>query len=134
VLITPDIPTLCIQQAAQAYHVPAALILSILKVEGGKKGTLSKNTNGTYDYGPMQINTVWLDQLKPYGITSEHIRYDVCANIWVGTWILSQHMNKAKDIWRGIANYHSFTTSENKAYQWKVWQIYQTISHRLSMK
>lgn len=126
-LITPDVPIMCIHQAAQAYHVPPALILAIIKVEGGKRGTLSSNTNGTHDYGIMQINSVWLEKLRPYGFTPERIQYDACANIWVGTWILSQKMNSSRDVWKDIANYHSYSQAENKNYQWKVWQEYRLI-------
>lgn len=132
-LVPLDIPSYCVQQAAQVYHVPPALILAIMKVEGGKRGTLSDNTNGTHDYGVMQINSLWLEKLRPYGFTPERIQYDACANIWVGTWILSQKMNNSKDIWKGIANYHSYSEKENKVYQWKVWQAYQSITHHLSM-
>lgn len=131
-LIVPDVPLMCVQQAAYAYHVPSALILAIIKVEGGKRGTLSKNRNSTHDYGIMQINSIWLEKLRPYGFTPTRIQYDACANIWVGTWILSQKMNNSKDIWKGVAYYHSYTEAENKAYQWKVWQAYQSITQHLS--
>lgn len=131
-LIPPDVPLMCIHQAAYAYHVPVALILAIIKVEGGKRGTISKNKNGTRDFGIMQINSVWLEKLRPYGFTPERIQYDACANIWVGAWILSQHMKKSSEIWKSIGNYHSYTDKENKAYQWKVWQAYIAITYHIS--
>ncbi len=63
-----DVPIQCIQQAAVQYQVPAALIISVLKTENGRNGMANKNKNGTYDYGSMQINDVWLKKLRPMDI------------------------------------------------------------------
>ncbi len=54
-----DVPIECINQAAITYHVPATLILSVLAIENGTAGLASLNKNGTIDYGPMQINSIW---------------------------------------------------------------------------
>src|SRR5882762_4685919 len=87
-----DVPIECINQAAIVYHVPATLILSVLAVEGGRVGLVSVNKNGSVDYGPMQINSVWLSKLRPYGYTANRLQYDPCANVMVGTWILAQNI------------------------------------------
>src|SRR5687767_168159 len=97
-LIIHGVPIECINQAALTYHVPAKLILSILAVESGQVGTASPNKNGTYDYGPMQINTIWLDKIQRYGYSKEQIRYDPCANVMVGAWILSQNIADSSDL------------------------------------
>lgn len=131
-LVIHDVPIECINQAAVAYHIPAALLLSVLGVEGGYAGTASPNRNGTFDYGPMQINTIWLSKIKPYGYTREDIQYNPCKNVMVGAWILSQNIADSTDLWRGIGGYHSYTTSLNEDYQHKVWKVYQLLASYLS--
>lgn len=131
-LFINDVPIECINQAAIAYHIPAIVLISVLKVEGGRSGTAKKNTNGTYDYGPMQINTIWLKTVEPYGYSKESIQYDPCTNMWVGAWILSKKILESPEIWRGIANYHSHTAYENITYQHKVWNVYQVLTNYLS--
>ncbi len=131
-LVIHGVPIECINQAAITYHVPAKLILSILAVEGGKVGMASPNKNGTYDYGPMQINTIWLDKIKRYGYTQEQIQYDPCANVMVGAWIMSQNIADSTDLWRGIGGYHSYNPALNQAYQSKVWSVYDLLSRYLA--
>ena len=123
-----DVPIECLNQAAVAYHVPATLLISILQVEGGRAGMAKRNDNGTYDYGPMQINTVWLETLKKYGYTKDHIRFDACLNMHAGAWILSQQIADSNNFWRGVANYHSHTEEKNRVYRQKVWNVYQKIT------
>ena len=64
-LMIHQVPVQCINQAAQHYHVPAALVISVLVNERGKPGFIQKNSNGSEDFGPMQINSIWLKKLKP---------------------------------------------------------------------
>ncbi|CAM4405361.1 MAG: hypothetical protein LEGION0398_MBIBDBAK_01226 [Legionellaceae bacterium] len=131
-LLINDVPIECINQASIAYHIPAHILISVLKVEGGRVGLAKKNSNGTYDYGPMQINSIWLPVLSIHGYTKEKLLYDPCANMWVGTWILSQKMTESTNLWRGVANYHSHTQEKNAAYQYKVWNVYQLINQYLN--
>ncbi|MEN9450840.1 MAG: Soluble lytic murein transglycosylase and related regulatory protein [Pseudomonadota bacterium] len=127
------VPIECINQAAITYHVPATLILSILAVENGKKGSASHNRNGTFDYGPMQINSIWLSKIRRYGYTRQQLQYDPCTNVNVGTWILSQQIaNDSSSLWRGVGSYHSHSASLNHNYQVKVSEVYRLLASYLS--
>ncbi|RDH40304.1 MAG: conjugal transfer protein TrbN [Candidatus Aquirickettsiella gammari] len=126
------VPIECINQAAIAYHVPATLILSVLAVEGGAVGLASANKNGTVDYGPMQINSIWLSKIRLYGYTQYQLQYDPCVNVKVGAWILSQNIANAATTWRGIGFYHSHTAILNQQYQTKVSEVYQLLANYLS--
>lgn len=126
------VPIECINHAAITYNVPAALIISVLAVESGEVGMASPNKNGTYDYGPMQINTIWLERIRPYGYTREKIQFDPCANVMVGTWILSMNIADASDLWRGVGGYHSYTPHLNHAYGYKVSGFYKKLADYLS--
>ena len=95
----------CVSTASRTYAVPELVIRTILKVEGGKVGTMSRNTNGSYDLGPMQINTINLSLInKEYPfLTWKHITYNPCINIMVGTWFLSSKIRARKGvIWEGV--------------------------------
>jgi hypothetical protein len=126
------VPIECINKAAVIYHIPAKLIVSILAVEGGRVGLASANKNGTFDYGPMQINSIWLSRIEAYGYTKQQLQYDPCANVMVGAWIISQNIADASTLWRGIGGYHSHTTPLNYYYQTKVSEVYQLLSDYLS--
>jgi soluble lytic murein transglycosylase-like protein len=115
-----DVPLHCINEAAIEYHLPAKLIISVLEVEQGKVGQTTKNTNGTYDIGPMQINSTWLSELNTYGITQHDIQYDACKNVRVGAWILSKKIAARNDILVGIGDYNSHTPKYNKAYSLQI--------------
>lgn len=130
-LIINGVPIECVNQAAVVYHVPATLILSILGTEGGKVGSATPNTNGTFDYGPMQINTIWLEKLRPYGITQYQLQYDPCINVSVGAWILSTRIASSKELWQGVASYHSYCLPENMRYRTKVCSIYKLLTDSL---
>jgi soluble lytic murein transglycosylase-like protein len=124
-MITAQALALCIFTAAQTYSVPPTVILGVLNVESGRVGMAQPNTNGTYDLGPMQINTIWVPELANYWRVPEKtalrwVRDDACINIGVGAWILRKKMNEAGSLAGGIAGYHSMTPSLGSTYRNKV--------------
>jgi hypothetical protein len=139
-LLINGVPIECINSAAITYHVPATLIISVLKTENGRVGQANPNRNGTLDYGPMQINSIWLDSLRRYGYTQEMLQYDACANVAVGAWILSQeiadnanlwHSGDNQTVWQGVGDYHSHQPSENAVYRYRVAHVYRWLQQRL---
>lgn len=123
-----DTPIDCINHVVRTYHVPAPVILSIMKNEGGRNGKAVLNKNGTYDLGVMQVNETWLPKIVRYGYTREDLQYNACKNVSVAGWIIAQHLAKSDSIWKGIANYHSKTPSHNKKYRDSLYENYQKIS------
>jgi hypothetical protein len=119
-LYVSDVPLSCINAAAYEYQIPAKLIISVLNIERGKVGLISKNKNSSYDIGPMQINSLWLVDLKRYGITQHDLQYDPCINVKVGTWILSKAIANGSNLLGGIGDYHSHTPVNNSSYSQKV--------------
>ena len=124
-MITPQALAVCIFAAAQTYVVPPSVILGILNVEGGRIGQAVRNTNNTYDLGPMQINTIWVPELARYwgvsqGRAMQELRDNACVNIGVGAWILRRKMNETGSLYQGIAYYHSATPHLGNSYQKKV--------------
>ncbi len=115
----------CLMLAAYNYQVPAAVLLGIYKVEGGKVGQQVGNTNGSYDLGPMQINTIWMRELSNYWKVPEStakrlVRDDACTNMGVAAWILRRHLQETGNLATAIAHYHSRTPFHGSKYRKKV--------------
>ncbi len=115
----------CIMLAAQTHNVPPALLVGIYKAEGGTVGQQVKNTNGSYDLGPMQINTIWLPELaKQWGVEKDTahkwVRDDACTNVDVAAWILRKHITETKSLSQAIAHYHSKTPKYGNKYKKRV--------------
>lgn len=118
----------CLILASQTYAVPPAVLVGIYKAEGGKIGQEVKNTNGSYDLGPMQINTVWLPELSErWGVTEDTarkwVRDDACTNVGVSAWILKGHMVRTGSLSQAIAHYHSRTPRYGYKYKNRVLSI-----------
>jgi len=118
----------CLMLASQTYSVPPALLVGIYKAEGGEVGQEVKNTNGSYDLGPMQINTIWMPELsEKWGVSEKTarrwVRDDACTNVGVSAWILKGHLNETNDLSKAIAHYHSRTPRHGTRYKKRVIEI-----------
>jgi soluble lytic murein transglycosylase-like protein len=115
----------CLMVAAQNYAIPPQVLVGILHVEGGKVGQQVRNTNGTYDLGPMQINTLWTKELaREWGVSRSKahrlIRDDPCTNVNVAAWIFRRNLNEAGSLSKAIAWYNSRTPHIGHKYRKKV--------------
>jgi len=118
----------CLMLASQTYSVPPAVLVGIYKAEGGKVGQEVKNTNGTHDLGPMQINTIWLPELaEKWGVSEKTarkwVRDDACTNVGVSAWILKGHLDETGSLSQAIAHYHSRTPRHGTRYKSRVIEI-----------
>ena len=118
----------CMILASQTYSVPPAVLVGIYKAEGGKIGQEVKNTNGSHDLGPMQINTLWIPELADkWGVTEKTahrwVRDDACTNVGVSAWILKSHLDETQNLSQAIAHYHSRTPKHGDRYKAKVIDI-----------
>ncbi len=125
-MITAQALAACLFMAANTYQVPPAVMIGIMQVEGGHIGqAVGPNFNGTYDLGPMQVNTRWMPQLAQLWHVNETtartwVRDDGCVNLHVAAWILKQKMIETGSLYGGIAHYHSATPSMGSHYAAKV--------------
>lgn len=122
---TTKILAACIMLAAQNYNVPPAVLTGIYLAEGGRVGQEVSNTNGSYDLGPMQINTIWLGDLsKRWGISKDQarkkVRDDTCANVDVAAWILRGHLDETRNLGQALSHYHSRTPKHGQKYRKRV--------------
>lgn len=97
------------QEAGSHYNVPPLLLENIATIEsGGNPNAIRINNNGTKDYGLMQINTIHLRRLSAWGINERNI-LNPKINIFVGSWLLSEHIKERGFNLQAIGNYHSKT-------------------------
>jgi len=119
----------CLLLSAQTYQVPPAVMIGIMHVEGGRVGQeVGPNINGSYDLGPMQVNTRWIPELADAWHVSNQtaqrlVRDDGCINVRVAAWILSNKIKEAGSLYKGIAYYHSATPGIGTDYASKVVRV-----------
>jgi soluble lytic murein transglycosylase-like protein len=106
----------CFEDAARYQKVNPLILRAIAWQEShNKSDALHINTNGSIDYGLMQINSVHLQQLSHYGITSETLMQP-CKNVYIAAWHLRQQMNKYGNTWAAVGAYHSETPALRDKY------------------
>jgi len=99
----------CIDKAAATFGIPALPIHILREVEAGQVGQNSAlNKDGSYDIGPMQINSSWLPTITRLGISEMELRDNGCINAYVGTWIYYKGwLDSNKETVMAMAKYHS---------------------------
>lgn len=118
--LPPDLhePVACVIEAAVEYNVPANILLALAEKEGGKPGQWVRNTNGTYDVGPMQFNSAYLKELMPHGVFESDVAAHGCYPYQLAAWRIRGHIyNDSGDLWTRVSNYHSRTPSVNAVYR-----------------
>lgn len=120
----------CFISAGERYGIHPDILWAIAKVESNlKSGVINKNTNGSYDYGIMQINSSWhrhLGQARWAAIG------DACYNIHVGAWILKQCVDRHGYGWKAIGCYNASSDEKRKRYAWKIYNALKQTQYRTS--
>jgi Transglycosylase SLT domain len=118
----------CMALVASLYSLPPRVLPSIHGVEGGQPGVVHANTDGSEDYGVMQVNSRWLPALSRYTRQpAEAVRQQLigrpCFNIAAAGLILRTYLNEAHgDLMQAVGDYHSHTPLLNRTYQTEVMQ------------
>lgn len=117
-----QVAVICSVAAAIKQGVPANILLAVAEIEGGRPGQWVRNANGTYDVGPMQLNTRYLADLqRRYGVTAAAAASGGCYPYELAAWRLSKHLRRDKgDLLTRAANYHSRTPRHNRKYRRKL--------------
>jgi soluble lytic murein transglycosylase-like protein len=117
--------SLCFDEAGAKYGINPQILRSIAKVESNfNPRAINWNTNGTYDFGVMQINSSWGYTLgKEWWSTLG----DPCINIRAGAMILASCMKKYGYTWEAIGCYNSQTPGKRDKYAMMVFKQLQRI-------
>ena len=113
----------CYEEAGSRYGISPSLLYAISKGESSFNPiAINYNTNGSYDYGLMQINSSWEPALRKLGITWGTLA-DPCTNVMVGAWVLSQCIQDYGYTWPAVGCYNSRTPSKRDRYAAKIARI-----------
>jgi soluble lytic murein transglycosylase-like protein len=94
----------CYDSAGEHFGIPPALLQALSYVESRHdKDAVHRNENGTFDYGHMQINTIWVKQIGESYLALS----DPCYCTYVGAWILSQCIEKHGYSYDALSCYRS---------------------------
>ncbi|MBU2774251.1 lytic transglycosylase domain-containing protein [Acidithiobacillus ferrooxidans] len=101
------VPVTCIERASSTYGVPFPDIVALMKNEGGRPGTAVRDSNGTSDLGPLQVNSCHLPLLEKYGYRYQTLRYNACANTMAGVWVFARCLAKTGSLLSAAACYNA---------------------------
>lgn len=123
-------PATCWEQAAQRHQVNPHLLVAIAEVESGlRPDAIGRNTNGSIDIGLMQINTLWLPELRRHGIAPRDL-LDPCVSVHVGAWVLAQNMRRHGNTWTAVGAYNAGSEALRERYARKVIEALARRGHR----
>lgn len=99
----------CIQAAAAKHGLSYVLLRSIAEQESNfNPVAVGGNTNGSQDFGLMQINSTWLPMLSKHGVTKQGL-FNPCTNADVGAWILADNFRRLGVTWEAVGAYNAMT-------------------------
>jgi hypothetical protein len=116
----------CMALVASVLHLPPRVLPAIQAVEGGFVGSVSRNPDGSDDFGVMQVNTLWLEPLArvsrlPPDEVRRRLVFEPCFNIAAAGLIMRLYLNETHgDLLRAVGDYHSHTPTLNADYQARV--------------
>jgi len=120
-----DAYSFCFEEAGAEYGINPQILRAIAKVESNfNPRAVNKNSNGTFDFGLMQINSSWAATL---GKERWNSLGDACSNTRTGAWILSMCMNKYGYTWKAIGCYNSQTPDKRDRYSKMVFDQLQRV-------
>jgi hypothetical protein len=123
----------CMVAAAAWYHLPPRVLPSIQAVEGGRPGLISHNTDGSDDFGPMQVNSRWTPDIarlarQPEPVVRMRLINDPCFNIAAAGAIMRADLDEAHgNLLVAVGWYHSRTPEQGSAYRDRVLNAAETL-------
>lgn len=111
----------CIRVASKGNVWLERTLWGLRDQEAGWIGASVRNDNGTFDLGPLQINSWWVPRMaKLLGRPDHHVRYwlryDPCFNASAARWIFLSGLSATGDFWKAVGMYHSPTAWRQRRY------------------
>lgn len=140
----------CIRRAAQGKAWLERTLWGLRDQEGGWVGAAVKNSNGSHDLGPLQINSWWVPKIaalvgRPQAHVQHWLQYDACFNAEAARWIFLSGLSITGDYWKAVGVYHSPTGWRQAQYSRgvagrlqkrfgnRIWQLGQSSTRRYGM-
>lgn len=119
----------CWDISGQKHNLNPLLLMAIGSVESSlREGIASRNTNGSYDLGIMQINTIHLPYFKKMGYSRHDLQHNSCKNIIAAGYLLKSSIKRYGYNVNGIGGYHSNTPHLRIKYGRKVLKEYNRLA------
>lgn len=116
---------LCFGEAAKIYGINPKLLEAISKVESNhNNNAINWNSNGTYDYCHMQINSAWYQSL---GHDKWMSIADPCSCTLVGAEILEKCIDRYGYTWEAVGCYNANSKGKRVVYTQKVYKALSKI-------
>ncbi|WP_061946506.1 lytic transglycosylase domain-containing protein [Collimonas pratensis] len=113
----------CFDDAAIYHRVNPTILRAIAWQESHNKAdAIHVNSNGSTDYGVMQINSVHLAELSKYGVHRQTL-LQPCQNVYIAAWHLRRMVSKYGNNWKAVGAYHSERSLERDAYTLRIQRI-----------
>jgi hypothetical protein len=111
----------CIHEAAGGRPWLERTLWGLRDQEAGWIGAAVRNTNGSHDLGPLQINSWWVPKIaalvgRPAGDVRAWLQSDPCFNAGAARWIFLSALRTTGDFWKAVGVYHSPTSWRQRRY------------------
>lgn len=111
----------CIRQAAEGKPWLEKALWGLRDQEAGWLGAEVRNTNGSHDLGPLQINSWWVPRIAALvGRSQADVRAwlvsDPCFNAGAARWLFLSALKTTGDFWQAVGVYHSPTAWRQRRY------------------
>ena len=106
----------CFNEAGEYFDINPELLKAIAYTESRLDpiAVNTSNSNGTVDYGLMQINSAWFEKLKSLGISEDDVINDPCTNVFTGAWILALNFQSHGECWESVGAYNAGFSSRKE--------------------
>ena len=127
VLILPvNLLGFCFEEAGELYGISPLLLWAIAAVESDfDPRALNRNPDGSYDFGLMQINSFWAEEI---GMRNWLMLGDPCTNIKTGAWILSHCIKRHGYTWEAVGCYNAQSPQKRVTYANRVYRKLKELS------
>lgn len=104
----------CIYEASKGQPWLERTLWALRDQEAGWIGAELRNSNGSSDLGPLQINSFWIPKLaamihRPPEKVRSWLIHDPCFNVQAARWIFVSALLVTRDYWKAVGVYHSPT-------------------------
>ncbi len=124
----------CYDMAGRDYKIEPDLLRAVsFRESSWRDNALNYVSPDSYAIGRMQIHTQNFNHLLQFGITPEHLKNDVCMNIYTGAYYLALAFKRWGYSWRAVGAYNAGFKDDRRQelrrqkYAGEVRQIYERL-------